>query len=153
MCMTENRLIRPENPAKKVLRAYIPMRKRCDMLQREMDAHYDRAYSCTVRLNPMKSSGGAVYDRMAEDVCRAADAREQLAAKTAELNAALQRILSLIEIPEDERQRTVLTMRYVNGLAWEEIQAQMGYERTQVYVLHGRALAAINWRMRKDGGI
>ncbi len=143
--MTTDRLIRPENPAKKALRAYIPLRKRRDMLQMEIDAHYDRAYSCTVRLDPMKGSGGGTaYDRMAEDICRAADAKEQLRAKVDELNTTLRHILRLIDIPEDERQRAILTMRYINGLTWEEIQARMGYERTQVYVLHGRALAAVN---------
>lgn len=148
--MQQNRsLIYPENPAKELLRGYIPMRKRRDALAQEIEDHYSRAYSCTVRLNPYRASGGgAAYDRMAEDICRAADAKQQLAAKIAELNAAMQRILLLIDVPADERQRTVLTLRYVNGLAWEDIQERMGYERTQTLCLHGRALAAINRRLK-----
>lgn len=142
-------LIYTENPAKELLRRYIPMRKRRDALAEEIEDHYSRAYSCTVRLNPYRSSvGGAAYDRMAEDICRAADAKQQLAAKIAELNAAMQRVLVLIDIPTDERQKTVLTLRYVNGLTWEEIQERMGYERTQTLCLHGRALAAINRRLK-----
>ena len=147
-------LIYPENPAKELVRGYIPMRKRRDALAQEIEDHYSRAYSCTVRLNPYRSSvGGAAYDRMAEDICRAADAKQQLAAKIAELNAAMQRVLGLIDIPTDERQKTVLTLRYVNGLSWLDIQDRMGYERTQTLVLHGRALAAINRQMQKGGGI
>ena len=148
--MQQNRsLIYPENPAKELLRGYIPMRKRRDALAQEIEDHYSRAYSCTVRLNPYRATGGgAAYDRMAEDICRAADAKQQLAAKIAELNAAMQRVLVLIDIPTDERQKTVLTLRYVNGLTWEEIQERMGYERTQTLCLHGRALAAINRRLK-----
>ena len=147
-------LIYPENPAKELLRGYIPMRKRRDALAQEIEDHYTRAYSCTVRLNPYRASGGgAAYDRMAEDICRAADAKQQLAAKIVELNAAMQRVLAMIDIPVDERQKTVLTLRYVNGLSWLDIQDRMGYERTQTLVLHGRALAAINRHMQKDGGI
>ena len=139
----------PENPAKEALRRYIPMLTRRDALAQEIEDHYSRAYSCTVRLNPYRSSGGgAAYDRMAEDICRAADAKQQLAAKIAELNAAMQRVLALIDIPTDERQKTVLTLRYVNGLSWLDIQDRMGYERTQTLVLHGRALAAINRRLK-----
>ena len=139
----------PENPAKELLRRYIPMRKRRDALAQEIEDHYSRAYSCTVRLNPYRASGGgAAYDRMAEDICRAADAKQQLAAKIAELNAAMQRILLLIDVPADERQRTVLTLRYVNGMTWEEIQERIGYERTQTLCLHGLALAAINRRLK-----
>lgn len=142
-------LVYPENPAKEILRDYIPMRKRRDALAQEIEDHYSRACSCTVRLNPYKASGGgAAYDRMAEDICRAADAKQQMAAKIAELNAAMQRILALIDVPDDERQRVVLTLRYINGLTWEEIQERMGYERTQTLVLHGRALAAINCRLK-----
>ena len=67
-------LIYPENQAKELLRGYIPMRKRRDALAQEIEDHYSRAYSCTVRLNPYRSSGGgAAYDRMAEDICRAED--------------------------------------------------------------------------------
>ena len=139
----------PENPAKEALRRYIPMLKRRDALTEEIEDHYSRAYSCTARLNPYRATGGgAAYDRMAEDICRAADAKQQLAAKIAELNAAMQRVLVLIDIPTDERQKTVLTLRYVNGLTWEEIQERMGYERTQTLCLHGRALAAINRRLK-----
>lgn len=147
-------LIYPENPAKELLRGYIPMRKRRDALAQEIEDHYSRAYSCTVRMNPYRASGGgAAYDRMAEDICRAADAKQQLAAKIADLNAAMQRILAMIDILVDERQKTVLTLRYVNGLSWLDIQDRMGYERTQTLVLHGRALAAINRQMQKGGGI
>ena len=142
-------LFYPEILAKELLRGYIPMRKRRDALAQEIEDHYSRAYSCTVRLNPYRATGGgAAYDRMAEDICRAADAKQQLAAKIAELNAAMQRVLVLIDIPTDERQKTVLTLRYVNGLTWEEIQERMGYERTQTLCLHGRALAAINRRLK-----
>ena len=140
----------PENPAKEALRRYIPMLKRRDALVEEIEDHYSRAYRCTARIDPCSTGGGsAVYDRMAEDICRAADAKQQLAAKIAELNAAMQRVLALIDIPTDERQKTVLTLRYVNGLSWLDIQDMMGYERTQTLVLHGRALAAINRHMQK----
>lgn len=151
-CMGEKKY--PENPAKEALRRYIPMLKRRDALAEEIEQHYSRAYSCTARIDPCSIGGGSsVYDRMAEDICRAADAKQQLAAKIAELNAAMQRVLALIDIPTDERQKTVLTLRYVNGLSWLDIQDRMGYERTQTLVLHGRALAAINRQMKKGGGI
>lgn len=147
-------LITPENPAKAILQRYRWQLIRRDALAKEIEDHYSRAYSCTVRLNPYRASGGgAAYDRMAEDICRAADAKQQLAAKIAELNAAMQRVLALIDIPTDERQKTVLTLRYVNGLSWLDIQDRMGYERTQTLVLHGRALAAINRHMQKGEGI
>ena len=45
---------------------------------------------------------------------------------------------------ETERQlvqdKTVLYMRYIQGMRWEEIMEAIGYEWTQVHRIHGRAL-------------
>lgn len=141
---------KPENPAKKLLSDYRWIIKRRDALLDEINEHYERAYSCTVRLNPNKTSGGAAtYDRMADDVCRAADAKDRLAFKVVELNAKIIQIMDYIEALTDERQKTVVTLRYVRGMTWEEIQHEMHFEETWVLVLHGRALKRINELMKE----
>ena len=45
---------------------------------------------------------------------------------------------------EDERLRLLLRYRYIDGMTWTHIERQMGYERTQIWRLHGRALESIN---------
>jgi DNA-directed RNA polymerase specialized sigma24 family protein len=42
-------------------------------------------------------------------------------------------------------QKTVLTLRYVEGLEWHKVAAQINYTEAGVYVLHGRAL----WIVKK----
>lgn len=144
-------LIAPENPAKEILQRYRWQLIRRDALTQEIEDHYSRAYSCTVRLNPYRASGGgAAYDRMAEDICRAADAKQQLARAIAELNAALAFALKLADVPTDDRQKTVLHLRYIDGLDWTDIQAKMAYEKTQVFTIHGRALLAVNRYLQKN---
>lgn len=144
-------IARRENPAKELLRGYISMLARRDALQREIDERYERAGSTTTRLRPINvQGGGSVYDRMAEDVCGAQDAKRQLQAKMEEINARLAHILAAIEALSDERQKTVLTLRYIRGMRWEGIERQMHYERTQIYVLHGRALVRVNEWMRES---
>lgn len=135
------------NPAKEALKEYRWKLKQRDELLREMDESYDRAISCTVRLKPNKSFGSsASYDRMADDVVRIADTRERLKAKIAELDAKMADILKMIDAVNDERGRLILTMRYVRGMRWEDIQEEMNYCERQLKRLHGFALLDINRR-------
>jgi DNA-directed RNA polymerase specialized sigma24 family protein len=88
-------------------------------------------------------SSPAEHDPMAKDVCTAVDACEILYQKKAEAEEALREILSAIDSLKDERQKEVLTRRYINGDGFPEICEAMHYERTQVFVIHGRALLMI----------
>lgn len=136
---------KPLNLAKEALKEYRWKLKQRDELLREMDESYDRAISCTVRLKPYKSSGGsASYDRMADDIVRLSDTRDRLKAKIAELDAKLADILNMIDAANDERGRLILTMRYVRGMRWEDIQKEMHYSEKQVKRIHGFALLDIN---------
>jgi DNA-directed RNA polymerase specialized sigma24 family protein len=137
---------RPENPAKTYLKRYRALLIQRDSLQRSIEAAYGRAYSCTQRLRPVRvQGGGSVYDRMAEDVARISDETEQLKAAKERAEAALAEILAAIQAVPDEMQKTVLMLRYVEGLDWISISERIGYEISNTYILHGRAL----WSVRK----
>ena len=81
---------------------------------------------------------------MAADVCRVVDASEMLIEEKRKAEYALQRILDAIRSIADERQKEVLTRRYINGDGFNDICEAMHYEKTQIFVLHGRALVEIN---------
>ena len=71
---------KPPNPAKEALRGYRSLLRQREEVEREVEEHYARATSCTVRLKPYKAAGGsASYDRMADDAMRAADSTVRLA--------------------------------------------------------------------------
>ena len=141
-----NMIQKPENPAKTYLRRYRALVIQQESLQRAINAAYDRAVSCTVRLKPIHvTGGGGVYDRMAEDVSRIADETEKLRDAKAKVDAALGEILTAINAVPDEMQKTVLILRYVEGLDWISLADRIGYEISNTYILHGRAL----WAVRK----
>ena len=134
-----------DNPAKRFLRGYRAMMIRRESLLREIERRRESATGTTVRLKPiMVSNGSAAYDRMAEDVARIVDAEEALTAEIAEISKRLTEILDAIRSVQDEMQKTVLTLRYIEGLCWEDIEEKIGYERTQTLVIHGKALVKIN---------
>ena len=138
---------RPENPAKTYLKRYRAMMARRESLQRSIEEAYDRATSCTQKLRAVHVDGGnAAYDRMAEDVVKAADSTEQLKAVMDQIDRDLKEILRAIDSVPDEMQKTILTLRYIEGLDWESIQEQLHVERSWGSKLHGRALWNVkNW--------
>lgn len=136
---------RPENPAKTYLKRYRALLSRRESLLRAIGETYDRATSITAQLKDVSVSGGGPADRMAEDVAKALDCTRKLEAVAAEIEKTLFEILTAIDAVQDETQKTVLTMRYIEGAAWPDISEAIHYERTQTLVIHGRGL----WAVRK----
>lgn len=141
-----------ENPAKAFLRRYRSIVGRVDALQRAIDEAMQRAMNTSITLKEIKVlSSPAEHDPMAKDVCSAVDACEILYAEKDRAQAALRDILSAIDSLKDERQKELLTRRYVTGQGFKEIREAMHYEETQIFVIHGRALVEINkWIARRE---
>jgi DNA-directed RNA polymerase specialized sigma24 family protein len=146
---------RQENPAKAFLRRYRSLCGRVDALQRAIDEAMQRAMNTSITLKEIKVlSSPAEHDPMAKDVCSAVDACEILYAEKERAQEALREILSAIDCLKDERQKELLTRRYINGSGFDEIMEAMHYEKTQMYVIHGRALVEVNkWLAKRENRI
>lgn len=140
-----------DNPAKAFLRRYTGLCGRVDALDRAINQAMERATNTALTLKEIKVlSSPAEHDQMAEDIVSAVDACEILYRFKAEAEAALREILCAIDSLTDERQKELLTLRYVNGESFDRINELMHYEKTQVFVIHGRALIEINkWLERR----
>lgn len=143
-------LVHYDNPAKRFLRGYRALLVRRDSLLREIERRRESATGTTVRLKEINVQSGGAYDRMAEDVARIVDDEESLGDALQEIARKLKEILQAIESVPDEMQKTVLTLRYIEGLDWPDIQERISYERTQTLVIHGKALVHINRWMEKE---
>ena len=139
------------NPAKTFLRQYRGMVARCNALSRAIREAEEQATDVSVHLKPVSVQTSASGDAMLNSVIRMVEATEQLQEEKARCDQALQEVLTAINAVADETQKAVLTMRYVEGLAWTEIQEQINYERTQTLVIHGRALEQVNKWLRGHG--
>lgn len=65
--------------------------------------------------------------------------REIVAARYRRI-CAFEQVRNCIEALEDEREKLLLTYRYLRGLKWEEICVKMDYKWRQVHRIHARAL-------------
>lgn len=140
--MTEHRR---ENAAKQFLQRYRAMMQRRESLQRSIDEAYERATSCTQHIKAVNVMSSGSGDRMAEDVIKVADSTEQLRAVIRQIDAELKEILEAINSIPDEMQKTILTLRYIEGLDWLKIADNTGYEVVSIYKYHGRGL----WNVEK----
>lgn len=139
------------NPAKTFLRQYRGMVARCNALSRAIREAEEQATDVSVHLKPVSVQTSASGDAMLNSVIRMVEATEQLQEEKARCDQALQEVLTAINAVADETQKAVLTMRYVEGLAWTDIQEQINYERTQTLAIHGRALEQVNRWLQKEG--
>ena len=137
--------MKQENPAKVFLRRYKAICGRVDALQLAIDEAMQRATNTGITLKEIKVlSSPAEHDPMARDICNAVDACAILYEKKAEAETALREILSAIDYVKDERQKEILTIRYILGESFQTICEKTHYEKTQVFVMHGRALIEVN---------
>ena len=143
--------MKQDNPAKVFLWRYKALSGRVDALQRAIDEALARATNTGITLKEIKVlSSPAEHDPMAREVCSAVDACEILYQYKAEAETALREILAAIDSLKDERQKEVLTRKYINGDVFPDICEAMHYEKTQVFVIHGRALIEINKWLEKQ---
>lgn len=132
------------NQAKEFLSRYRHLVQQRESLLREIDMIRARATSTSVRIKDVNvMSSSKVNDQMAEDAAILADSTMALDALVTEIDHTLREIMVAIVSLDDEKQKTVLMLRYVEGLSWNDVQRRMAYEHTQVMVIHGRALVKV----------
>ena len=137
-------LIRYDNPAKRFLRGYRALLLRRESLLREIERLRESLTGITAPLKDDPVQGSGASDRMADTVARIVDAEEALNPALTEINDRIREILAAIDPVPDEMEKTVLTLRYIEGLDWITISERIAYEISNTYIIHGRALVEVN---------
>lgn len=99
------------------------------------------AEKTSAALNGMPSGNG---NRTEDAIVKMVDLQHEICDEVTELvniKREIGRIINGVESPE---YRTVLELRYVSFLKWEEIAVIMGYSMQRVFQIHKEAINAIN---------
>ena len=115
--MTDNRTIQ----AQRYLEAYRELVIHRDALQ----AAGEDLHAAAVRADLDKAPGEDAVQMALENVGEAITVR-----------------LVLLELMEDERLKTILILRYINGQEWEQVARRIGVCRSRIFGLHRDALKA-----------
>lgn len=116
-------------------------------------AHYmDVATNASAPIGDGIRGGSGGGGRVEAAVMRLADLDRQIEAATGAYTEAHVRAAQLIGQLPGSRARRLLTLRYLCGKSWKEIQVEMDYEdEKSAYRLHGVALAEIDLILQTAG--
>lgn len=125
--------------------------KRFTLLDKEIDRKiqeigYWRAK--LIKITPkytdeLKTPGGSIYGKTEELVAKIVDIDSEIIADVGRLIRLRQEIKATIKAVEDERERMLLAYRYLDGMTFEWIAAEMGYSWRHIHRLHSRALSNV----------
>ncbi len=128
------------NPVKRYLMEYHTLVCRRDALLLELERLREATQRVTSHMGAQRLSGLPNHNTQEDAMLRVVDGQARLAQVVAHIDESLAVRLALIDRLQDERHKTLLTLRYIRGLTWEAIGYQMHYERTQVFEIHNTAL-------------
>ena len=90
-----------------------------------------------------KAKGDPRSSLVEEAALKVVELEEEIASDILELVRVMKEIASTISRVDSMECRTILEMRYLSFMEWDEIISRMGYSRSYVFRLHGEALNAI----------
>lgn len=90
-----------------------------------------------------KSKGDPRSSLVEEAALKVVELEEEIASDILDLVRVMKEIASTISRVDSMECRTILEMRYLSFMEWDEIISRMGYSRSYVFRLHGEALNAI----------
>ena len=138
--ITQTEKPKPKHHAIIYLRQYNALKLRRDDLRDELRQIRENATRATSRLTAERVSGTSARDSMANAAVKAVGVEKRLETTIRNLEEALNMRVWLIEQMEDEREKTLLTERYISGRNWEEIQGRMFVSKATMHRIHGFAL-------------
>ena len=117
--------------------------KRLQTKQRRLEWLKNRASYVSANLHEAVQSSPSHRSAVEEAVVRIISLEEEIANDITRIVQLKQEIASAIRRVNNIECETLLEMRYLSFLRWEEIASQLNYSQGHVYHLHRRALKLV----------
>jgi len=102
------------------------------------------AQKVTVDFSREKVSGGkATTSTMEDTIVKLIDLSHEINDDIDKLVDLKREILKTISQVEDVSYQLLLEIRYINNKSWDDVARDMGYDRSTVFRIHGKALKEI----------
>ena len=130
--------------SKGYLRQAFYMKRQIKAKERRLEWLREIAPGPSMRFSQEEKSKGDPRSSLVENAAlKVVELEEEIASDILELVRVMKEIASTISRVDSMECRTILEMRYLSFMEWEEIISRMGYSRSYVFRLHGEALNAI----------
>lgn len=126
--------------AKRVLCQLWHIERRTVEIQQRIEAARAGALKATASVNAVNGSGTTTRSKVETGAIEIIDLEKQLAKIYAKLVHNRQRIQEAIEFMEDEREKRLLELRYIDHMSWNAVMFKISVSRTQSFRLHENAL-------------
>ena len=149
--MNEAAEIHTAGDAKRYLQRIRWLRMRMESAALQAVHYREMATGITAALSPDKvSSGGLPGSRVEDAVSRIVDISQAADALSQDLMIRIAEARRIMVMMEDEREMTVLDLRYFGFRSWNSIQIAMGYaDASSVFRIHARALKSFSDAAKK----
>ena len=127
------------------LKQYIVLDQEIDRMIADLERLRVRVGKLTPTLSDMPGGGGSIYKSSDLDIIN------KIIDLEAEINRKIDRVIDLkhkieqlIDSIDDEREKLLMSYRYLDGRTFEWIASEMEYHWRSVHKIHVRALSKIN---------
>ena len=111
----------------------------------------EMATRATGRMDALRLSGTTRRSKVEDNVLAMVDVHRELKTRIEALMQESKRAEKLISALPDPRHRSVLQLRYLCGMGWDEIADKMQYTLRWVHKLHNEAVGMLQMRLDKRG--
>lgn len=132
-----------QNAAKKYLSQAFGLNQRIESKLNQIEELHDLATKATVTYSDMPRNPNRCKSRVEESVIKIMELEEEIKKDMVELVNLKQDIIHRIKAVEGVELQTILDLRYLAYMRWEEIAVELGYGIDNVYYLHRKALDEI----------
>lgn len=136
--MNEEKVMTENEQKKEFLMSYQKEKRRVRRLEEQLEELRRNKMSPSVTNDGMPH--GTDKKDLSDYAVKVDEIEQELVAARYSRICAFQEVQKRIEAMEDEREKDLLTYRYLKGLKWEEICVRMDYKWRQVHRIHATAI-------------
>lgn len=127
---------------KKELQQYLDLTKECEHLHQTVEQK-EREITAIKSQQVNDMPGGGKIPTLEDIIIEIADLKEEYHRKYLETLRKCQEIENTIESLAEPLHRNIMRLKYIEGLAWWQVQAAVGYEHAQIHREHSKILKLI----------
>lgn len=132
-----------QTTAKKYLSQAFGLNQRIESKLGQIEELHDLATKATVTYSDMPKNPNRGHSRMEDCICKIIDLESEINQDMIQLVELKKDIIGRIKAVESTELQTVLELRYLSYMRWEEIAIELGYGIDNVFRLHRNALDEI----------
>ena len=132
-----------QTAAKKYLSQAFGLNQRIESKLGQIEELHDLATKATVTYSDMPKNPNRGHSRMEDCICKIIDLESEINQDMIQLVELKKDIIGRIKAVESTELQTVLELRYLSYMRWEEIAIELGYGIDNVFRLHRNALYEI----------